>query len=248
MQLSSGTVMCIDESTFRIGRPAPPAPPMHDDDTVSWVDTGGSLAGTTHVSSPGSRGPGSATRGAIKNGTGAGILRGSLRARTGGGGGAGNASLAGSTSLFSQSTKGRFDGGLGATASLQSSHSNNNNNNTRGGHGQGTSALSKSFNFPFSSGLDRRNSESSIAAVSVNSGFASTFTLNSFASVDSKVHRRCGDTFEARSYPPADGGSGAEYHIKLVFERMTTYLAIPLANFEKLLKDEKLVMPKIARG
>ncbi len=38
------------------------------------------------------------------------------------------------------------------------------------------------------------------------------------------------------------------YTLKMVFEQPTTYLAIPIDLFEKILDDEKKVMPKIAKG
>lgn len=83
----------------------------------------------------------------------------------------------------------------------------------------------------------RRGSEGTIAT---------TNTFNTMgSSIDSRVHRKT-DHFIPSSSPPDI--TDAKYHIKLVFETPTTFLAVPYNNFERILDDGKLILPKIAKG
>jgi hypothetical protein len=72
---------------------------------------------------------------------------------------------------------------------------------------------------------------------------AGTFhTVNS--AIDSYLHRRS-DLFVPRNTSPE--GDDAQYHVKLVFQATTSYLAVPYVNFARILDDNKLVLPKIAK-
>lgn len=64
------------------------------------------------------------------------------------------------------------------------------------------------------------------------------------SSFDASMHRRA-DLFAPLASPPE--GDDAQYHIKLSFQTNVSYLAVPYANFSRILDDNKLVLPKIAK-
>jgi len=94
--------------------------------------------------------------------------------------------------------------------------------------------------------MARRGSEASIDTFATGRTAATMNTFNTIGSaIDTKVHKKS-DHFVPCSTPP--DSKDAKYHIKLVFEAHTTFLAVPYANFERILGDGKLVLPKIAKG
>lgn len=94
--------------------------------------------------------------------------------------------------------------------------------------------------------MARRGSDSSIDTFATTRTAATMNTFNTIgSSIDSRVHKKS-DHFVPRSTPP--NVHDAKYHIKMVFEAHTTFLAVPYANFERILDDGKLVLPKIAKG
>lgn len=90
---------------------------------------------------------------------------------------------------------------------------------------------------------ERRGSDATVDT------FATAHTASTFhtarASIDSRVHQKS-DHYVPSATPPAT--LGAPYHIKMVFEQTTSYLAVPYATFERILDDNKRVLPKIAKG
>lgn len=90
---------------------------------------------------------------------------------------------------------------------------------------------------------ERRGSDATVETFSTVRT-ASTFHTASM-SIDSRVHTKS-DHFVPSSTPPTT--IGAMYHIKMVFEQPTSYLAVPYATFERILDDNKRVLPKIAKG
>lgn len=92
----------------------------------------------------------------------------------------------------------------------------------------------------------RRGSDSSIDTFATNRTAHTVATFNTAnTSLDSRMHRKS-DHFVPSSTPP--DVKDAQYHIRMVFQAHTTFLAVPYANFERILDDSKLVMPKIAKG
>ena len=45
-----------------------------------------------------------------------------------------------------------------------------------------------------------------------------------------------------------DESSPLLYNVKMVFEQPSTYLAVPVELFDKILDDDKLILPKISAG
>jgi hypothetical protein len=90
---------------------------------------------------------------------------------------------------------------------------------------------------------------SSSASVDSSASGRTAQTSNTFhsvgSSIDSHIHRKS-DRFEPHSTPPDI--KDAQYHIKLSFEATTSYLAVPYNNFARILDDNRLVLPKIAKG
>lgn len=86
------------------------------------------------------------------------------------------------------------------------------------------------------------SSDSTVASGQTAQTAGTFHTANS--SIDVHMHRKS-DLFVPQSTPPDI--PDAQYHIKLVFEATTTYLAVPYANFARILDDNKLILPKIAK-
>lgn len=90
---------------------------------------------------------------------------------------------------------------------------------------------------------ERRGSDATVDTFAT-ARTASTFHTASM-SIDSRVHQKS-DHYVASADPPTT--IGALYHIKMVFEQPTSYLAVPYSTFERILDDNKRVLPKIAKG
>lgn len=87
--------------------------------------------------------------------------------------------------------------------------------------------------------LKRKDSDSSILTTNtLGSQSSATKSINSKASRNVKIHQ-----------PPKLQPLGDElYRVKLVFDKFTTYLKIPFANFERILGDEKLILKSISES
>ena len=92
----------------------------------------------------------------------------------------------------------------------------------------------------------RRGSDSSIDTFATNRTANTLATFHTMgSSIDSRLHRKS-DHFVPSSTPP--DVKDAQYHIRMVFQAHTTFLAVPYGNFERILDDSKLILPKIAKG
>ena len=94
--------------------------------------------------------------------------------------------------------------------------------------------------------LNRMNSDNTIDSNHTNNtnNTSSFHTINTL--LDKQLNHKS-DHFIPLSQPSIDM-INAQYHIKLVFQSTTSYLAVPYSNFSRILDDNKLVLPKIAKG
>lgn len=135
-------------------------------------------------------------------------------------------------SLVSPNTKPSNQGGKGVLSKFRSKFPHDKLPNAKDSSGGGNMA--------------RRGSDSSIDTFATNRTGNTAATFNTAGtSLDSRLHRKS-DHFVPSSSPP--DAKEAQYHIRMVFQAHTTFLAVPYVNFERILDDSKLIMPKIAKG
>lgn len=98
---------------------------------------------------------------------------------------------------------------------------------------------------PFLRGKNRSKSGNLRHSDTGSVGGASTRSLLTLTSIERRMQQSV-DRFFPRHKPRKV--KGAQYRIRIVFEKETTYLALPYTNFKRIIDDGKLIIPKIARG